>query len=151
MKTSLLNFKFFYCINHDEKKYPLYLESYLTDPLNENECYEGFLICPECSKKFPIIEGIAILIGDIVKYASKRVSTFGKWFSNSKTVEMKSFLKNLSLDLDQNNQKEDRYEEDGLYFQSYKWLHNENFESDKFLHLMRWKIKPSDVYRKLTS
>ena len=151
MKTSLLNFKFFYCINHEEKKYPLYLESYLTDPLNENECYEGFLICPECRKKFPIIEGIAILIGDIVKYASKRVSTFGKWFSNSKTVEMKSFLKNLSLDFDQNHQKEDRYEEDGLYFQSYKWLHNENFESDKFLHLMRWKIKPSDVYRKLTS
>jgi len=151
LKTSLLNFKFFYCINHEEKKYPLYLESYLTDPLDENECFEGFLICPECRKKFPIIEGIAIMIVDIVNYAKKRVSTLGKWFSSSKTLEMRSFLKNLSTDLDQAHEKEDRYEEDGLYFQSYKWLHNENFESDKFLHLMRWKIKPSDVYRKLTS
>ena len=60
-------------------------------------------------------------------------STFGKWFSNAKSAEMKIFLKNLSLDIDKNHQKEDRYEEDGLYFQSYKWLHNENFESDKFL------------------
>ena len=151
LKTSLLNFKFFYCVNHVEKKYPLYLESHVTDPLDGNECLEGFLICPECKKKFPIIEGIAIIVGDIVKYASKRVPTFGKWFSNSKSVELKSFLKDLSLDIDKNHQKEDRYEEDGLYFQSYKWLHNENFESDKFLHLMRWKIKPSDVYRKLTS
>ena len=29
--------------------------------------------------------------------------------------------------------------------------YNENFESDKFLHLLRWKIKPSDVYRKLAA
>jgi 2-polyprenyl-3-methyl-5-hydroxy-6-metoxy-1,4-benzoquinol methylase/uncharacterized protein YbaR (Trm112 family) len=151
LKISLLNFKFFYCINHVEKKYPLYLESYITDPLDENECLEGFLLCPECKKKFPIIDGIAIIINDIVKYTSKRVSTFGKWFSDSKSVEMKTFLKDLSLEIDKNHQKEDRYEEDGLYFQSYKWLHNENFESDKFLHLMRWKIKPSDVYRKVTS
>ena len=55
------------------------------------------------------------------------------------------------MNLQDNHPKEDRYEDDRLYFQSYKWLHNENFESDKFLHLMRWKIKPSDVYRKVTS
>ncbi|MDF0680125.1 MAG: class I SAM-dependent methyltransferase [Candidatus Nitrosocosmicus sp.] len=103
------------------------------------------------AKEISYNRGVAIMIGDIVKYASKRVSTFGKWFSNSKSEEMKSFLKNLLFDIDKNHRKEDRYEEDGQYFQSYKWLHNENFESDKFLHLMRWKIKPSDVYRKLTS
>src|SRR5215210_5667589 len=97
LKISLLNFKFFYCVNHVDKKYPLQLESYITDPLDENECFEGFLTCPECKKKFPIIDGVAIIISDIVKYASKRVSTFGKWFSNSKSVEMKTFLKNLSL------------------------------------------------------
>lgn len=151
LKTSLLDFNFFYCLNHNEKKYPLYLESYVNDPTDQNECVEGFLICPDCKKRFPIIDGIAIIINDIAKYVSKRVSTFGKWFSDSKSEGMKTFLKNLSLDLDKNNPKEDRYEEDGLYFQSYKWLHNENFESDKFLLLMRWKIKPSDVYRKLTS
>ncbi|WP_186433956.1 class I SAM-dependent methyltransferase [Candidatus Nitrosocosmicus arcticus] len=151
LKTSLLDFNFFYCVNHIEKKYPLYLESYVNDPTDQNECVEGFLICPECKKRFPIIDGIAIIINDIANYASKRVSTFDKWFSDSKSEGMKTFLKNLLLDLDKNNPKEDRYEEDGLYFQSYKWLHNENFESDKFLLLMRWKIKPSDVYRKLTS
>jgi 2-polyprenyl-3-methyl-5-hydroxy-6-metoxy-1,4-benzoquinol methylase/uncharacterized protein YbaR (Trm112 family) len=151
LKTSLLNFKFFYCINHIEKKYPLYLESYIIDPLDQNECIEGFLKCPECKKKFPIIDGIVIVINDIAKYVSKRMSIFGKWFSDCRSEEMKTFLKNLSLDLEKNHPKEDRYEDDGLYFQSYKWLHNENFESDKFLHLMRWKIKPSDVYRKVTS
>src|SRR6188768_729665 len=96
LKTSLLNFKFFYCINHVEKKYPLYLQSYIIDPLDENECFEGFLICLECKKKFPIIDGIAIIMSDIVNYVSKRVSTFGKWFSNAKSAEMKTFLKNLS-------------------------------------------------------
>jgi SAM-dependent methyltransferase/uncharacterized protein YbaR (Trm112 family) len=151
LKTSLLNFKFFYCINHIEKKYPLYIESYIIDPLDQNECIEGFLVCRECKKKFPIIDGIAIIINDIANYVSKRAQIFGRWFSDSKSGEMKTFLKNLSLELKKNHPKEDRYEDDGLYFQSYKWLHNENFESDKFLHLMRWKIKPSDVYRKVTS
>ena len=99
MKTSLLNFKFFYCVNHIEKKYLLHLESYVIDPSDQNECVEGFLICPECKKRFPIIDGIAIIINDIAKYASKRVSTFGKWFSDSKSEEMKTFLKNLSMNL----------------------------------------------------
>ena len=64
---------------------------------------------------------------------------------------MKSYLKDLSTRLVRNSVIENRYEDDGRYFQTYKWLHNDNFESDKFLHLLRWKIKPSDVYRKLTS
>jgi SAM-dependent methyltransferase len=64
---------------------------------------------------------------------------------------MRIFLKDISARLEKNSLSDNRYEHDGRYFQTYKWLHNENFESDKFLHLLRWKIKPSDVYRKLTS
>ncbi len=151
MKSSLLNFKLLYCINHNERNYPLRLDILIEDPENKNECVEGFLVCPECKSQYPILSGIAIIVKDIISYASQRLSIFGKWYSNSKSEEMKNYLKNLSSRLNKNSQDEDRYEIDSRYFQSYKWLHNENFESDKFLHLLRWKIKPSDVYRKLTS
>lgn len=151
MKTSLLNFSLFYCINHDEKKYPLSLENIVNDPNDYNDCIEGFLVCVECKNKYPIIDGVAILVNNMIDYSSKRPITFGKWFSEARSNILKKYLSDLSKGMEKNRLKENRYEEDGLYFQSYKWLHNENFESDKFLHLMRWKIKPSDVYRKLTS
>jgi 2-polyprenyl-3-methyl-5-hydroxy-6-metoxy-1,4-benzoquinol methylase len=112
---------------------------------------EGFLICPDCKSTFPIISGIAVIVKDIIQYASQRSGTFGKWYSTCKSDKMKSYLKDLSTRLVRNSVIENRYEDDGRYFQTYKWLHNDNFESDKFLHLLRWKIKPSDVYRKLTS
>lgn len=151
MKSSLFNFKLLFCINHDDKIFPLSLKVLQEDPENKNECIEGFLICQDCKSKYPIISGIAIIVKDIIAYASQRLSIFGKWYSNSKSEEMKNYLKDLSTRLNKNSSVDNRYEDEGRYFQSYKWLHNENFESDKFLHLMRWKIKPSDVYRKLTS
>ncbi|HYP43443.1 MAG TPA: hypothetical protein VEQ18_05420, partial [Candidatus Nitrosocosmicus sp.] len=63
------------------------------DPENKNECIEGFLICPDCKSKYPIISGIAIIVKDIIAYASQRLSIFGNWFSNSKSEEMKNYLK----------------------------------------------------------
>lgn len=151
MKSSLFNFKLLYCINHDDRVYPLELDPFVIDSNNKNECVEGFLKCPECKITFPIISGVAIVVKDFVKYSSQRLSTFGRWYAISKSEEMKSFLKDVSARLEKNSLAENRYELDGRYFQTYKWLHNENFESDKFLHLLRWKIKPSDVYRKLTT
>lgn len=151
MKSSLFNFKLLYCINHDDRNYPLDLEVLIHDSDNNNECIEGFLICPDCKSTFPIISGIAVIVKDIIQYASQRLVTFGKWYTNCKSEKMKIYLKDISTKLVKNSLDENRYEDDGRYFQTYKWLHNENFESDKFLHLLRWKIKPSDVYRKLTS
>lgn len=151
MKSSLFNFKLLYCINHVDRNCLLDLEILIHDPDNKNECLEGFLICPDCKSIFPIISGIAVIVKNIIEYASERLVTFGKWYSNCESEKMKSYLKDISTKLVKNSLEENRYEDDGRYFQTYKWLHNENFESDKFLHLLRWKIKPSDVYRKLTS
>lgn len=146
----MINSKHFFCINHKEKKIPLSLDCYITDPENKNECVEGVLICPECNGQYPIIDGVAIIVPNLESYCANRITMLGQWFIQIKSDKLKEFIKNISLSIESKTCN-DRYETDGLYFQSYKWLHNENFESDKFLHLMRWKIKPSDVYRKLTS
>ena len=151
MKSSLFNFNFLYCIHHDEKKFPLALESLVTHPDNEGECFEGFLLCPKCNMKYPILDGVAIIVKDFLKYASGRPTMYGKWFSECKSEKMKQYLKDLSVNFERNTQTDDRYETDGRYYETYKWLHNEDFEGDKFLHQLRWKIKPSDVYRKLTN
>ncbi len=151
MKISLLNLDHLFCINHKDKKYSLTLESYTVDQYNSNECKEGLLICNDCKTEYPIIDGIPIIIKNFIDYCSKRTVTFGKWFLDAKSERLKEFLKSISQKLEKNSISEKRYESEGLYFQSYKWLHNENFESDKFLHLMRWKIKPSNIYKKLTS
>lgn len=152
MKSSLFNFNFLFCINHDEKRTPLVLQSLVTHSEVKNECLEGFLTCPKCSMKYPIISGIAIIVKDLLKYSAERPSLFGKWYSECQSQKMKDFLKDLSMNMNKNTVAiDDRYESYGRYFQTYKWLHNENFESDKFLHLLRWKIKPSDIYRKLTT
>ena len=125
------------------------MESYITDPLNNNDCKEGMLTCNDCYQTYPIIDGIAIIVNNFVEYCSERMITFGKWLLEVESDKLKNFLKDVVACIDRKNIKDNKYENDGLYYQSYKWLHNENFESDKFLHLLRWKIKPSDIYRKL--
>lgn len=109
------------------------------------------LTCNDCKQKYPIIDGIAIIVNNFVEYCSERMITFGKWLLEVESDKLKNFLKDIVADIDKRNIKDNKYENDGLYYQSYKWLHNENFESDKFLHLLRWKIKPSDIYRKLAA
>ncbi|MBA3750770.1 MAG: methyltransferase domain-containing protein [Nitrosopumilus sp.] len=151
MKISLSSYNHLSCINHKEKKNYLVLDNYIADPLNNNDCKEGMLTCNECYQKYPIIDGIAIIVSNFVIYCSERMTTFGKWLLDIESDELKDYLKNIAKDIGKKNINENNYETDGLYYQSYKWLHNENFESDKFLHLLRWKIKPSDIYRKLAS
>lgn len=151
MKSSLFNFNFLYCINHDEKRTPLILQPLVINPDINGEILEGFLYCPKCEIRYPIISGIAIIVKDLTNYASARPDIFGKWYTECHSQEMKEFLKVMSTKIKTPSVIDDRYESYGRYFQTYKWLHNENFESDKFLHLLRWKIKPSDIYRKLTT
>jgi SAM-dependent methyltransferase/uncharacterized protein YbaR (Trm112 family) len=151
MKISLSLHNHLVCLNHKEKNIYLALENYSADPSDENDCKEGMLICNVCSKRFPIIDGVAIIINDFVKYCSERLPTFGKWILEVESNRLKDYLLDVAKNIDKKNIVENRYENDGLYYQSYNWLHNENFESDKFLHLLRWKIKPSDIYRKLAS
>jgi SAM-dependent methyltransferase/uncharacterized protein YbaR (Trm112 family) len=139
------------CLNHKEKNIFLVLENYLSDPSNEKECKEGMLKCNACSKNFPIIDGVAIIVDDFVKYCAERMATFGKWLLEVESHRLKDHLLEVAKKIDKKNIVESRYEIEGLYYQSYNWLHNENFESDKFLHLLRWKIKPSDIYSKLAS
>lgn len=150
MKINLADSKQFFCIKHKEKKFPLFIDCLLTDDTNKNECIEGTLTCSECNSQYPIINGIAIIVSNLEEYCSTRVTMLGQWFTQIKSEKLKDLIKNISRSIN-SNLNINRYENNGIYFQSYKWLHNENFESDKFLHLMRWKIKPSDVYRKLTS
>ncbi len=151
LKISLSSYNHLTCIKHNDKKYYLALDSYITDPLNSNDCKEGMLTCNDCNQKYPIIDGIAIIVNNFVEYCSERMITFGKWLLEVESDKLKNFLKDIVADIDKRNIKDNKYENDGLYYQSYKWLHNENFESDKFLHLLRWKIKPSDIYRKLAA
>lgn len=151
MKINLSLSNHLVCLNHKEKNISLVLDNYLTDPSNENDCKEGMLICNVCSKHFPIIDGVAIMINDFIKYCSERMTIFGKWILEAKSNKLKDYLLDVAKNIDKKNIINDRYENEGTYYNSYKWLHNENFESDKFLHLLRWKINPSDIYRKLAS
>ncbi len=151
MKINLTLHNHLTCLNHKDKKFYLGLESYIVEPLNNNECKEGMLICNECTQKYPIIDGVGIIVHNFVDYCAERMMTFGKWILEVKSESLKSYLMNIAKGIEKKNIADNNYESDGLYFQSYKWLHNENFESDKFLHLLRWKLNPSDVYRKLAS
>ncbi len=151
MKINLSSYNHLTCINHKEKKNYLVLDAYVIDPINNNDCKEGMLTCNDCYQKYPIIDGIAIIINNFIEYCSERMITFGKWLLEIESDKLKDYLKDVAKNIEKKNIIDNRYENDGLYYQSYNWLHNENFESDKFLHLLRWKIKPSDIYRKLAS
>ncbi len=151
LKVSLSLYNHLYCIRHKEKKNPLTIETYLYEDDNNNDCKEGMLICQDCKAKYPIIDGIAIIVENFSNYCSERTTAFGKWLLEVQSEQLRNYLKDVANTIDNKNIKNNRYEMEGQYYQSYKWLHNENFESDKFLLLMRWKIKPSDVYKKLTS
>jgi SAM-dependent methyltransferase/uncharacterized protein YbaR (Trm112 family) len=151
LKINLSSYNHLICLNHKEKYNYLELENYTSDHTNENDCKEGMLICNECSERYPIIDGVAIIVKNFVEFCSERMITFGKWLLEVESSELKSYLVDIAKNIEKKDIVNNRYENEGLYYQSYNWLHNENFESDKFLHLLRWKIKPSDIYKKLAS
>lgn len=134
------------CINNSCKKARLNLESFLG---TEDECIEGFLTCKICKSKYPIIQGVPILLENFHKYACQRIITFGKWIVNSKSAEIKSFLKSEGAKI-RSHTYNDRYEENGILYKSYLNTHNGYPSDDRLLSLFKKQIKPNHIYKMLT-
>ena len=62
--------------------------------LNElSEILEGFLVCIDCKEKFPIINGIPIIMKSFTNYLQLRPSLGGNLLLLSKSQKMKNFVK----------------------------------------------------------
>ena len=135
------------CLNHTEKQIHLALETLHME--GENECIEGFLKCEQCSTVYPIIDGVAILVKDFTKYAECRTAMFGKWLVNSKTNEIKAYLKDIGSKLTSNSIKDNRYEEDGIWYIPYRWVQDDDSLDDRLLSTLRWQLKPNELYNRV--
>ncbi len=131
------------CVNNSCKKARLNLESFLG---TEDECIEGFLSCKICKSKYPIIQGVPILLENFHKYACQRIITFGKWIVNSKSSQIKSFLKSEGAKI-RGHTYNDRYEENGIWYNVYLNTHNGYPSDDRLLSLLKKQIKPDHIYR----
>jgi uncharacterized protein YbaR (Trm112 family) len=134
------------CINNSCKKARLNLESFLG---TEDECIEGFLTCKIYKSKYPIIQGVPILLENFHKYACQRIITFGKWIVNSKSPEIKSFLKSEGAKI-HGHTYSNHYEENGILYKSYLNTHNGYHSDDRLLSLFKKQIKPNHIYKMLT-
>jgi len=135
------------CVNNSCKKARLYMESFLA---TEDECIEGFLSCKNCKSKYPIIQGVPILLENFHKYACQRITTFGRWIVNSKSSQIKSFLKSEGAKI-RSHTFNDRYEENGSWYNVYLNAHNGYPSDDRLLSLLKKQIKPHHVYKMLTN
>ena len=135
------------CVKNSCKKARLYLESFLG---TEDECIEGFLSCKICKSKYPIIQGVPILLENFHEYACQRIITFGKWIVNSKSYQIKSFLKSEGAKI-RGHTYNDRYEENGIWYNVYLNTHNGYPSDDRLLSLLKKQIKPKHVYKMLTN
>jgi SAM-dependent methyltransferase len=84
------------------------------------------------------------------EYACQRIITFGKWIVNSKSSQIKSFLKSEGAKI-RGHTYNDRYEENGIWYNVYLNTHNNYPSDDRLLSLLKKQIKPHHVYKMLTN
>lgn len=136
-----------YCVNKSCKKARLSLETFLE---LKDECIEGFLSCENCTSKYPIIQGVPILMENFHEYARQRILSFGKWIANCKSPEIKAFLRSEGVKIG-NPTYNDRYEENSILYKSYLKTHYGYPSDDKLLSLLKKEIKPDHIYKMLAS
>lgn len=136
-----------YCVNKSCKKVRLSLETFRE---LKDECIEGFLSCENCTSKYPIIQGVPILMENFHEYARQRILSFGKWIVNCKSPEIKAFLRSEGVKIG-NPTYNDRYEENSILYKSYLKAHYGYPSDDKLLSLLKKEIKPDHIYKMLAS
>ena len=135
------------CVNNSCKKIGLRLESFLDV---KDECIEGFLSCKVCNSKYPIIQGVPILLENFHEYARQRIMTYGKWIKNSKSSKLKSFLRSEGAKIHSPTYN-DRYEENSIWYKSYLNTHQGYPSDDRLLSLLKKQIKPDHIYKMLSN
>jgi SAM-dependent methyltransferase len=117
--------------------------------VSEHECVEGFLECQTCDARYPIIEGVAIILPDFAEYVGNRTRIYGKWLLNSRTPNMRDFLRDVGHLLRTSSSENNRYEEEGIWFASYKWIQYDFSEKDRFLNSLKRRLKPTELYNRV--
>jgi SAM-dependent methyltransferase/uncharacterized protein YbaR (Trm112 family) len=135
-----------FCINHSHRT-RLSVESFIEE---NGDCIEGMLSCESCGSKYPIIEGVAIIVNDFSIYAANRVQIFGNWIVGTKSAELKAFLKEKGEAIHKSENNMNRYD-DSEWFRPFTWTHYEYSLDDKLLSMLRWKIRPDEIYRKVAN
>ncbi len=94
-----------------------------------DDCVEGFLDCHKCMAAYPILDGVAVIVNDLVTYASQRPKILGRWLVESKSRRMKDFLKEAGNHV--RTTSEDRYEIGGAWFAPYLSMRSPRSKVDK--------------------
>ena len=136
------------CLNHSDKQVRLKLNNLISD--NKNECIEGFLYCVDCNIKYPIIEGIAIVVKNISQYIQDRTEMYGKWLLSCISKEMKEYLKDIGKSLLFPN-KTSKYEDGGIWYTTYKWLQQDNHNEDRLIKSLKGNPNPNELYDRIVN
>jgi len=93
--------------------------------INNDDCIEGFLYC-KCNR-YPIVNGIVILIDDIINYFTTRTNILGELITHSSNA-LKNYLKDVAKKIDKHKIRMDRYEINGNAFSLYNNAFNDFYD-----------------------